>query len=453
MQSRKFHFDSVLTPTGWQRDVTVVLDSTGMIAAMGPGAGGEHISGIAVPAMPNVHSHAHQRFMLGLAERAGPGADSFWTWREAMYGFALRLSPDDLEAVAAQLYVEMLKAGFSIVGEFQYLHHQPDGTPYADPAEMSLRCFAAAQHAGIGITILPTLYAFGGFGGQNPVAGQRRFLNTAERFLKIVGNLSIQAKEGPLRRVGISPHSLRAVTPELLREVVAGLPADAPIHVHVAEQVKEVEDCLAFSGRRPVELLMESFELSDRWTAIHATHMTPAETSALARSGAIAGLCPTTEANLGDGIFPATSFMGEGGAIAIGSDSHITVSPAEDLRMLEYSQRLRDRTRNALAGGPGQSTGRTLYDAALKGGARSMRQPVGALAPGMRCDVTVLDDDHPLLAGRSEDAALDTWIFSGGTALVRDVIVGGAHVVKDRHHIHEETIARNFRAALRRLDT
>ena len=453
MQSRKFHFASVLTPEAWKRDVTVTVDGSGMITHVGAGSEGERITGIAVPAMPNVHSHAHQRFMLGLAERAGPGADSFWTWREAMYGFALRLSPDDLEAVAAQLYVEMLKSGFSVVGEFQYLHHAPDGTPYADPAEMSLRCFAAAQHAGIGITILPTLYAFGGFGGQDPVPGQRRFLNHAERFLKIVGNLSIQAEGSALRHVGISPHSLRAVTPDLLREVIAALPPDAPIHVHVAEQVKEVADCLAFSGRRPVELLMDSFDLSDRWTAIHATHMTPAETAALAHSGAIAGLCPTTEANLGDGIFPAVDFMGQGGAIAIGSDSHITVSPAEDLRMLEYSQRLRDRTRNALAGGPGRSTGRTLYDAACKGGARSMRQPVGAIAPGHRFDVTVLDADHPLLAGRAEDSALDSWIFSGGNALVRDVFVGGAHVVKDRHHIHEDQIARNFRAALRRLDT
>ena len=453
MQSRKFQFDSALTPQGWQRDVTVTVDGSGMIIQLGGADGGERVAGIAVPAMPNVHSHAHQRFMLGLAERAGPGADSFWTWREAMYGFALRLSPDDLEAVAAQLYVEMLKAGFSVVGEFQYLHHAPDGTPYDDPAEMSLRCFAAAQHAGIGITILPTLYAFGGFGGQAPVAGQRRFLNQADRFLKIVENLSIQASAGNHRRVGISPHSLRAVTPELLREVIAALPAEAPIHIHVAEQVKEVEDCLAFCGLRPVELLLREFDLSDRWTAIHATHMTPAETAALARSGAIAGLCPTTEANLGDGIFPAVGFMGQGGAIAIGSDSHITVSPSEDLRMLEYSQRLRDRTRNALAGGAGQSTGRTLYEAALKGGARSMRQPVGAIAPGHRFDVTVLDADHPLLAGRAEDSALDTWIFSGGNALVRDVFVGGNQVVKDRHHINEDHIARNFRAALRRLQS
>ncbi len=451
MQSRKFHFASALAPDGWKSDVTVAVGADGMIDDVTNGGGGERISGIAVPAMPNVHSHAHQRFMLGLAERAGPSADSFWTWREAMYGFALRLSPEDLEAVAAQLYVEMLKAGFSVVGEFQYLHHQPDGTPYADPAEMSLRCLTAAEQAGIAITILPTLYAFGGFGGQPPVAGQRRFINGAERFLKIVDQLSIQV--GPLSRVGISPHSLRAVTPDVLREVIAALPPDAPIHIHVAEQVKEVEDCLAYCGLRPVELLMREFDLSGRWTAIHATHMTASETEALARSGAIAGLCPTTEANLGDGIFPAVDYMHHGGAIAIGSDSHITVSPAEDLRMLEYSQRLRDRTRNALAAGPGQSTGRTLYEAALKGGARSMRQPVGAIAPGFRCDVTVLDADHPLLAGRTEDAALDSWIFSGGNALVKDVLVAGRHVVKDRHHIHEETIARNFRAALRRLAT
>lgn len=454
MKSAKFHLASALMPDGWREDVKVSVGPDGMITAVKAGAeqGATHISGIAVPAMPNVHSHAHQRFMLGLAERAGPGADSFWTWREAMYGFALRLLPDDLEAVAAQLYVEMLKSGFSVVGEFQYLHHQPDGSAYTNPAEMSLRCLAAAEAAGIAMTILPTLYAHGGFGGQPPAQGQRRFINGVDRFLSIVDRLSIQAMGNPLRRIGISPHSLRAVTPALLREVTGALPPDMPIHIHVAEQVKEVEASLAFCGRRPVEMLLHEFELSDRWTAIHATHMTDAETAALARSGAIAGLCPTTEANLGDGIFPATSFLQAGGAIAIGSDSHITVSPAEDLRMLEYSQRLRDRTRNALAGGPGLSTGRTLYEAALKGGARSMRQPVGAIAPGQRFDIAVLDAEHPLLAGRREDAALDTWIFSGGNALVKDVLVAGRQVVKDRHHIHEDTIARNFRAALRRLD-
>ncbi len=454
MGSTKFHFASALTGDGWQDDVTVAVDAAGMIASVQAGwKAGLHIKGIAVPAVPNVHSHAHQRLMLGLAERAGPGADSFWTWREAMYGFALRLSPDDLEAVAAQLYVEMLKAGFSVVGEFQYLHHQPDGTPYANPAEMSLRCMAAAEQAGIAITLLPTLYAFGGFGGQAPVAGQRRFINDAERFLSIHEALRAAAKGHALTRAGISPHSLRAVTPELLREVIGGIDKASPIHIHVAEQTREVDDCIAYAGQRPVEMLMANFDLSLRWTAIHATHMTEDETARLARSGAIAGLCPTTEANLGDGIFPAVEFLNAMGTIAIGSDSHISVSPAEDIRMLEYSQRLRDRTRNALAAGPGQSTGRSLFDAVCRGGAQSMAQPVGMIAPGLRADIAVLDDEHSSLIGRTQDAALDTWIFSAGNSCIKDMIVGGHHVVKDRHHAHEDIIARNFRAALGRLAT
>ncbi len=451
MESGKFCFDAALTPLGWQRDVTVAVER-GMIASVTANMrDGESVAGLAVPAMPNVHSHAHQRFMLGLAEVAGPGADSFWTWREAMYGFALRLSPDDLQAVAAQLYVEMLKAGFSVVGEFQYLHHQPDGSPYENRAEMSLRCLAAAEEAGIAITLLPTLYAYGGFGGQAPAEGQRRFINDAEGFLAIYDALLAATKDKALARLGISPHSLRAVTPGLLREVIKGIAADAPIHIHVAEQVKEVEDCLAFCGRRPIEMLVDEFAVSRRWTAIHATHMTDRETAVLARSGVIAGLCPTTEANLGDGIFPAVDFLREGGTMAIGSDSHISVSPAEDLRMLEYSQRLRDRIRNALAGGPKRSTGRRLYDAACVGGAISMKQPVGIIAAGCRADITVLDADHPALIGRDGDAALDTWIFSAGNAAVKDVFVGGRRVVTAGRHVDQENIEARFRAAIRRL--
>ncbi len=452
MESTKFHFASALTSEGWRDDVTVAVDAAGIIVSVEAGSkDGYHIKGIAIPAVPNVHSHAHQRFMLGLAERAGPGADSFWTWRQAMYGFARRLAPDDLEAVAAQLYVEMLKVGFSVVGEFHYLHHQPDGTPYTNRAEMSVRCIAASEQAGIAITMLPTLYAFGGFGGRAPVEGQRRFITGADGFLDIYSRLKVACDGHPLRRVGISPHSLRATTPELLQEVMRGIDSLSPVHIHVAEQTKEVEDCVAYCGKRPVEMLLDSFDLGPRWTAIHATHMTEAETTRLARSGAIAGLCPTTEANLGDGIFPAVDYMKAKGAMAIGSDSHISVSPAEEIRMLEYSQRLRDRTRNALAGGPGQSTGRTLFEAVCTGGAQSMAQPVGAIAPGLRADIAVLDGDHPALIGRADDAALDTWIFSGGNALVKDIIVGGRHVVKDRHHFDEELIARQFRAAIGRL--
>ncbi len=453
MESTNLHFSSALTPQGWQNDVTVAVDARGTIESVAANSKKTHqIRGVAIPAMPNIHSHAHQRLMQGLAERAGPGADSFWTWRDVMYGFALRLSPEDMEAVAAQLYVEMLKSGFSVVGEFQYLHHQPDGSPYAEPAEMSLRCISAAEQAGIAITMLPALYTYGGFGGQAPAAGQRRFINDAERYLAIYQTLHSVCVNHPLRHIGISPHSFRAVTVDLLKTVIENIDPKSPIHIHLAEQIREVEDCLAWCDQRPVELLLDSFDLSSRWTAIHATHMTDTETRRLAKSGVIAGLCPTTEANLGDGIFPAVTFLAAGGAIAIGSDSHITISPAEDLRMLEYSQRLRDLTRNALAGGPGLSTGRTLYDAALKGGAAAMAQPVGAIAPGYRADITVLDDDHPSLIGRSGDGLLDAWIFSTGNAVVKDVFVGGAHVINDRHHRHEDRIADNFRTAVKRLN-
>ena len=452
MTQGKFRFTSALTSSGWQKDLGIAVDQNGMIENIVTGAkDGTLIKGIAIPAVPNVHSHAHQRLMVGLAERAGPGADSFWTWREAMYGFALKLSPDDLEAVAAQAYVEMVKAGFSCVGEFQYLHHQPDGSLYDEPAEMSLRCISAAEQAGIAITMLPTLYNYSGFGGQASNAGQRRFVNDADRFLEIYGTLKAVCSASPRRRLGISPHSLRAVTPELLKTVLNGIEGDARIHIHVAEQTKEVDDCLAWSGKRPVEFLLDQFDISSRWCAIHATHMTAGETQRLAKSGAIAGLCPTTEANLGDGVFPADQFMRQGGAIAIGSDSQITISPAEDLRQLEYSQRLRDRTRNALASGGGASTGRTLLDAVLQGGVTCIDQPMGAIAVGKRCDIAVLDGGHPAMIGREGDAALDTWIFSAGNAAVKDVIVGGSHVVKDGRHINEEQILKKFTETVRRL--
>jgi formimidoylglutamate deiminase len=452
MIQRKFHFTSALTSSGWQKDVGVSVDQHGLIENVEAGMkGGTLIRGIAVPAVPNVHSHAHQRLMVGLAERAGPGVDSFWTWREEMYGFALKLSPDDLEAVAAQAYMEMVKSGFSCVGEFQYLHHQPDGSPYDESAEMSLRCISAAEQAGIAIAMLPTLYNYSGFGGQPANVGQRRFVNDADSFLEIYETLKSVCGTNPLRRLGISPHSLRAVTPELLKTVLNGIEDDARVHIHVAEQTKEIDDCLAWCGKRPVEFLLDQFDVSARWCAIHATHMTVSETQRLAKSGAIAGLCPTTEANLGDGIFPADTLMKQGGAIAIGSDSQITISPAEDLRMLEYSQRLRDHTRNVLASGAGASTGRSLLDAVLKGGAACLDNPMGAIAVGQRCDIAVLDDARPAMLGRMGDAALDTWIFSAGNPAVKDVIVGGSHVVRDRRHINEDRIQKKFAETVRRL--
>ncbi|MEM8932015.1 MAG: formimidoylglutamate deiminase [Acidobacteriota bacterium] len=455
-----FHCAEALLPSGWARDVTLDVDGRGAILSVEAESTPRHeavrLPGAVVPGVPNVHSHAHQRAMAGLAERSGDGPDSFWTWREVMYGFVDRMCPEDLQAIAAQLYVEMAKAGFTAVGEFQYLHHAPDGRPYDGLAEMTLRCHQAAREVGLGFTALPVLYAHGDFGGRAPSHGQRRFLNDGERFLRLVDEVATAVADDDEAAFGIAPHSLRAVSPELLREVLDGL-ADVgdvlPIHLHIAEQQKEVDDCVAWSGRRPVEWLLDQVELSPRWCAIHATHMTPDEAAGLARAGVVAGLCPTTEANLGDGIFPAPDFLAADGAITIGSDSHITVDPADDLRVLEYSQRLRDRARNVLADGPNASTGRSLADRVWAASGRVLGRPLGAIARGCRADLVALDTEHPALVGRRGDALLDSWIFSGGRSCVRDVVIGGRHVVADRHHADEEAILDRFRTTLDHLRT
>ncbi len=450
MTIRKLRFQSLLLPTGWGHDVCVSIDGNGLISGIVENSReGELVSGITVPGMANLHSHAHQRLMQGLAERAGPGTDSFWTWREVMYGFALKLSPEDLEAVAAQAYAEMLCAGFTSVGEFQYLHHQPDGRPYANRAELSLRCLAAADQVGIATTMLPVLYSHSGFGGAAPNAGQRRFINDVDGYLDIYEILN-NALHGH-HQLGVAPHSLRAVTKARLDAVLDATPKDQPVHIHVAEQIKEVEDCLAWSKQRPVEYLLSHFDVNENWCAIHATHMADHETRVLAASGAVAGLCPTTEANLGDGTFPANAFIKAGGRYGIGSDSHITISPSEDLRMLEYSQRLKHHTRNALAGGAGQSTGRSIFEAALTGGAQALQQNTGAIAVGKRADFVVLNADHHALLGRSQDSALDAWVFSGGNSCVRDVFVGGKPRVKDGAHVDAASITNKFKQTLARF--
>ena len=458
MTDRKLHFDQAYLPSGWAANVCISLDAAGDISSVETDvepADAERTGGIALPGVPNVHSHAHQRAMAGLAERSGPGPDSFWTWREVMYGFLDKMSPDDLEAIAAQLYVEMLKSGFTAVGEFQYLHNQVDGAPYDRRAEMSLRTVAAACDTGIGITSLPTLYAYGGFGGVAPAGRQNRFLNSAESFLQIVETLNEAGRGDGNQSLGISPHSLRAVTAELLGEVITGLDdmvPDAPVHIHVAEQTKEVDDCIEWTdGARPVEYLLDQFQVSRRWCLIHATHMTPDETAAVARSNAVVGLCPTTEANLGDGLFPADDYLRQNGRIAIGSDSHISVSPVEDLRLLEYGQRLQHRARNVLAHGAGVSTGRQLFDWVLAGGAQCLGRSIGALEAGARADIVVLDACSPLLVGRQDDAIIDSWIFSGNQPAVSQVFVGGRHVVRDGRHIAEEETLKRYRAAITRL--
>jgi formimidoylglutamate deiminase len=462
MPADRLFADRALLPGGWARDVLLEIDASGSLVAVRPGAipaDAPRAAGPVLPGMPNLHSHAFQRAMAGLAERAGlagtPGeADSFWTWRQTMYGFVGRLAPPQVEAIAAQLYVEMVKAGYTAVGEFHYLHHDPEGRPYADPAEMSERIVAAAETTGIGLTLLPVLYAQGGFGGQPTGPGQRRFRHEVDGFLALVETLQRRHGGNPQRRIGIAPHSLRAVTPEQLRSAADGLTrldATAPIHIHIAEQVKEVEDCLAWSGRRPVEWLLEHCPPDPRWCLVHATHMTPPETAGLAASGAVAGLCPTTEANLGDGLFPAPPFLEQGGRFGIGSDSHISVSPVEELRWLEYGQRLVHRRRTLLRPGGGASVGAALYGAALDGGAQALGRPIGRLEAGARADLVVLDPALPSLLGREDDVLLDALVFAGNINPVRDVMIGGRWVVREGRHRAEEPVLVAYQAALAAL--
>jgi len=461
MTAQLLFAESALLPEGWARDVLFEIAEDGNLAAVTPEAGAgktgsaRRLAGPVLPGMPNLHSHAFQRAMAGLTERTGGGEeDSFWSWREVMYRFVGKLRPDQLEAIAAQLYVEMLKAGYTAVGEFHYLHNDPEGKPYPDPAEMSERAVAAATETGIGLTHLPVLYAYGGFGGQPAGSGQRRFLLDLDSYLLLLGNLMARYAGNPQVRIGIAPHSLRAVTPELLSDAVTGLDAldsQAPIHIHIAEQTKEVEDCLAWSGQRPVEWLLDHMPVGPRWCLVHATHMTDAETRHLAESGAVAGLCPTTEANLGDGIFPARDYLRQGGRFGIGSDSHVSISPGEELRWLEYGQRLVHRRRNLLAEGADVSVGATLYRKALAGGAQALGREIGRLAPGARADLLVLDAENPILLGRTGDRLIDAFIFAGNVNPVRDVMVGGRWVVEQGRHEAEESVRARFRTVMDEL--
>ena len=372
-----------------------------------------------------------------------------------MYGFVREITPEQVEAIAAQLYVEMLKAGYTAVGEFHYLHHDTDGQPYADLAEMSHRVIAAAKATGIGIAQLPVLYGYGDFGGQPVGEGQKRFLNDPDRFLTLAEELLKEYGGDAQVRIGIAPHSLRAVTSETLSAAVAGLDAldgEAPIHVHIAEQNKEVHDCIEWSGKRPVEWLLRNAALGPRWCLVHATHVTEEEVTRLAETGAVAGLCPTTEANLGDGVFPAPAYLAAGGAFGIGSDSHISVSPVDELRRLEYGQRLTLKQRNLPAGGAAApSVGARLYRLALAGGARALGRPIGRLAPGCRADLVVIDDGRPALYGKSDDVLLDALIFAGNENPVSDVMVGGDWAVRDGRHAREDEVFAAYKTAAARL--
>jgi formimidoylglutamate deiminase len=445
------HAARALTAEGWRSNVRVTIEE-GRIAALESGAEaqeGDEQHAIMAPAASNLHSHAFQRAMSGLAEIRGPEIDTFWTWREIMYRFALQMSPDDVEAVAAQVYVEMLEAGFAAVGEFHYLHHAPDGSPYESRAEMAGRILSAARRTGIGMTLLPVFYAHSTFGGAPPEPEQRRFVNDVASFARLVDDCRRMAEGERDETVGIAPHSLRAVSPGELSELIS-LAGDAPIHIHAAEQAKEVEDCIAWSGARPVRWLIDNANVCERWCLVHATHMDEGETRDLARSGAVAGLCPVTEANLGDGIFDAANYLRSGGRYGVGTDSNVSIGVAAELRQLEYGQRLRERARNVCAPAGG-STGRAMLEAIWSGGAQALRRRHAQLAPGASADILTFRADHPTLAGKADDEILDAWIFSAGNELVDCVWSSGLKVVVKGRHVFKEQVAARFATTMREL--
>ncbi|QLF68439.1 formimidoylglutamate deiminase [Peteryoungia desertarenae] len=438
------HAEFALLSGGLVSNVRVVLDGS-TIAAVIPSAQREanDISvSVLLPAMSNVHSHAFQRAMAGLAETRGPGTDNFWSWRTVMYRFALSMTPDHVEAVAAQLYMEMLEAGFSRVGEFHYLHHDQDGRPYANPAEMSERIAAASMEAGIELTLLPVFYAHSNFGGQAPAEGQRRFIHDLDGFAALMEKTEILVAGLPGGVLGLAPHSLRAVTPDELSKLLH-FKKGGPFHIHAAEQTKEVEDCLAWLGARPVEWLLDNAPVDQSWCLIHSTHLSENEVQRLAASGAIAGLCPITEANLGDGIFSGPSFTEQGGCFGIGTDSNVLISVHEELRMLEYAQRLGLRSRNIIAP-PGGSTGLALYQHALRGGSYALGTESG-IAAGAPANLISLDlSEVPWLPPAQ---ILDHWLFADGIR-ISDVWIRATRLVHDSRHVKRDEIQRRFHAAM-----
>lgn len=440
-----FFFEHALLPDGWARDVRMRVDPDGQIehcATNTRPADGDTRHDHALPGMANLHSHAFQRGMAGLSERRGTSDDSFWTWREVMYAFNDHLRPDDVEAIAALAYCEMLETGFTSVGEFHYLHHDRDGSPYADLAEMAGRICAAAETSGIALTLLPVFYRWAGFGDQVTHEGQRRFFNDPDRYAALLEASQPHTRQAPFARLGVAPHSLRAANLEDLQWLAALRPAD-PVHIHIAEQTREVEDCLAAHGRRPVDLLCDTVALDQRWCLVHATHMNDEETGTVARSGAVAGLCPLTEANLGDGIFPADDYRRAGGRVGIGSDSHIRIDLPEELRLLEYGQRLIRRQRNVLAD-PGAHLGQSLYQSCARGGGAALGQNTGQIAVGMRADFVTLDVNASALFARQEETLLDSWIFAGSGRQVDCVYVGGEQVVAQGRCLAGEDIRQRY---------
>jgi formiminoglutamate deiminase len=446
-------FHQALLPDGWSRNVRLRIGG-GRISAVEENAApapGDDIHAIGLPGLPNLHSHGFQRGMAGLTEVRGAGPDSFWTWREVMYRFLATMTPEDVQAVTALAYAEMLEAGFTRVGEFHYLHNDADGRPYGDRAELAARVAAASDATGIRLTLLPVFYAHSQFGGALPTEGQRRFVNDLDGFARLLEPCQGLVAQLPGAVLGVAPHSLRAVTPQELRALPDMVPG-GPVHIHIAEQMREVEDCIAWSGARPVEWLLDNAQPDGRWCAIHATHMTAQETARLAASGTVAGLCPITEANLGDGIFNGSQWAARAGRYGVGSDSNVAIDAAGELRQLEYSQRLGNHARNVMAGAQaGQSTGRSLFAAALEGGAQALGADGTGLRAGAPADVLSLDARQASLLNRDGDALLDGWMFAGRGSGVDCVWVGGRKLVQSGRHIAHEAITDAYARALKRM--
>ena len=437
--------ETALLPDGWASNVRVEMADGRIVAVtLGVVADAQKL-GCLLPAPVNLHSHAFQRAMAGMTERRGPSPDSFWTWRTLMYRFLDHLSPDDVQAIAAFQQMETLEAGYAGVAEFHYLHHQPGGAPYDDLAEMSGRIVAAARDTGIGLTLLPVLYQQGGCDGRALTSGQLRFGNDMERFAKLWQGAVAHAT-GADMVVGVAPHSLRAVSVQGLRAVVALAPK-APVHLHIAEQVAEVAEVLAHRGARPVEWLLANTGVDARWCLIHATQMEPSETLGLAASGAVAGLCPITEANLGDGIFDGMRWLGAGGRFGVGSDSNVRISLTEELRSLEYSQRLADKGR-AMFATADKSTGRVLYEGVVQGGGQAAGRQCGGIRVGDWADMLALDMGAVDLEGRQGDDILDAFIFAGDDRLVVDVWAAGRHVVTAGRHLARDRIEAGYRRVM-----
>ena len=444
--------EQALLPSGWSENVVVSLGEDGKIKDVVTGANpiGLRVA-VLLPAPVNLHSHAFQRAMAGISERRGTEQrDSFWTWRQIMFRFLDALTPDDVEAIAAFVQMEMLEAGYAAVGEFHYLHHQPGGVPYDNPAELSDRIISAAANTGIGLTHLPVLYQYGGCDRRALAAGQIRFGNDLQSFEKLYEKAakSLKALPGDAA-IGIAPHSLRAVDEDGLQAVV-NLAGDKPLHMHLAEQVPEVEEVLAAKGARPVEWLLKNHDVEPNWCLIHCTQMTQEETSALASTGAVAGLCPITESSLGDGIFDGVRYLAQGGRFGFGSDSNLRISLSEELRTFEYSQRLRDQSRATVATAE-MSTGRVLYEGAAAGGAQAAGRNAGSIAVGRLADLVALNGNAIDLDGRKGDEVLDTFVFAGDDRMVSEVWSAGRHVVSSGKHVKGEAIRTKFRATMAAL--